>query len=118
MSDAVRIDWGIVDQDCDMCDSARREGWWGMSGVTHCRMCHRTWKMTSKQAHCTVCCAHFSSPTAFDLHLGPIGQPVACMDPGTVINKKTGAYLLMQKEDGTWTRPQVTNDWHTFPDSE
>lgn len=114
----MKIGWQIVDQDCQMCTNHKELGWWGFSGLTHCRMCHRTWPMTSKQAHCTVCCAHFSSPSAFDLHLGPYGQPVACLDPGTVVNRKTGAFLLAQREDGTWTRPQVSNDFHTYPADE
>ena len=115
MSVEGMIVWGIVDQDCDLCDSVRREGWWGMSGITHCRACHRTWKMTTKQAHCTVCCAHFSSPSAFDMHLGPYNEAVACLDPARVTNKKTGEILLVQREDGTWTRPQKEG-W--YPDAD
>lgn len=116
MSAFELIDWNITDRDCDMCANRERDGWWGLGGNTHCRGCHRTWKMTTKQAHCTACCAHFSSPSAFDLHLRGIDEALTCRDPGTVRNKKTGAYLLAQREDGVWTRPQTTDSFHTYPE--
>lgn len=105
MNDLRLIQWDITSRDCDLCANVEREGWWGESGVTHCRLCHRTWKMTTKQAHCMTCCEHFSSPSAFDLHLLPLDAGEACADPSTFTNKKTKERLLVQREDGTWTRP-------------
>lgn len=118
MSDLNIIEWDITDKDCQMCANRERDGWWGLGGMTHCRKCHRTWTMTTKQAHCTVCCEHFSSPSAFDLHLRGVDDPVTCNHPSTVLNKKTGVLLLAQREDGVWTRPQTTDSFHTLPDDD
>ena len=53
--------------DCDLCANNLRDGWWGVAGVTHCHQCHRTWG-GFRQAHCVLCCRHFSTDGAAEQH--------------------------------------------------
>lgn len=66
--------------------------------TTHCSRCRRTWGMSTRQAHCTRCCAHFTTPRAFDLRLTPAG----CRPPGEVMRK--GAGLLARRDSGIWSQ--------------
>jgi len=53
---------------CHICTYASEHGSWPPDHHgTHCRICHRSWSSTS-QAHCTVCCAHFTADSAAELH--------------------------------------------------
>ena len=55
---------------CEHCEHAHRYGWWGPRHKgTHCRRCHLSWTARAQQ-HCTVCCSHFSSESAANLHWG------------------------------------------------
>jgi hypothetical protein len=51
--------------------------------MTRCPICERTWQGLA-EAHCTVCHAHFTTVTAFDLHrVGPTDTR-HCEDPATL----------------------------------
>ena len=55
------------DMSCPLCFKAHHDGWYGKTGLAHCVDCHYTW--TSRQeAHCVVCCEHFSSNSVADAH--------------------------------------------------
>jgi hypothetical protein len=89
------------DLDCPVCQHADEHGWWGVTG-THCRKCHRSWQAL-KQAHCTLCCAHFASVRAADMHMNAQG----CRPPDEV---RTGAgtprLVLRSTKDGAiWGEP-------------
>ena len=77
---------------CPTCSYADAHACWPPEHEgTHCRTCHRSW--TSKaQAHCTVCCAHFTSDSAADLHW----RRGVHVDPEQV----DGLYL---GRDGVWS---------------
>jgi hypothetical protein len=75
---------------CDICTDADEHGSWPQSAPapTQCRCpgCHRSWRMSLKQAHSPTCCAHFSAPSSFDTHLKPhdVGRcrvPAECVKP-------------------------------------
>lgn len=67
---------------CPVCTHADEHGWWGPDHRgTHCRDCHRSWTGL-KEAHCTVCCAHFSTDNHAESHRGVRG---ACIPPGDVL---------------------------------
>lgn len=53
---------------------------------THCVHCHASWTRASKTAHCMSCHRTFSSPSAFDRHLLPVG----CTAPEGVVIRRTG----------------------------
>lgn len=97
----------IIDQ-CEICTHAAEHHWWGMidgKNITHCKKCHRTWKLSqARQAHCATCCAHFSSPSAFDLHLRNGQTGPACRPPGECVTKD-GAARLCADASGMWGRP-------------
>lgn len=88
----------LTTENCKMCETADREGWWGSSQLTHCRKCHLTWNMNTKAAHCTHCHRHFTSPTGFDAHLhtGTDGRSIFHSDP----QKKNT--LFAKNEQGAW----------------
>jgi hypothetical protein len=75
---------------CPTCSYADQHGWWGHQG-THCRGCHRSWTSTA-QAHCAVCCVHFTSDSAAERHWVK-GRHA---DPATI----DGLYL---GPDGAWS---------------
>ena len=53
---------------CATCAFADTHGWWGPGHAgTHCRRCHLSWASTA-QAHCVVCCAHFTTAAVADRH--------------------------------------------------
>lgn len=81
---------------CSVCDYADQHGWWGPDHRgTHCRACHRSWTST-REAHCAVCCAHFTGDTAFERHW-PKGRHA---DPATVGGLHRGP-------DGTWSTSET-----------
>lgn len=88
----------LITENCKMCETADREGWWGTSQLTHCRKCHYTWNMNTKAAHCTHCHRHFTSPTGFDAHLhtGTDGRSIFHSDP----QKKNT--IFAKNEQGAW----------------
>jgi hypothetical protein len=69
-----------------------------------CSKCDRRWG-GDRQAHCSACCAHFSSTRAFDMHFGRIPEsgPPLCRDPGK-LRKRDGSPMLVLY-DGVWHRP-------------
>lgn len=78
---------------CGTCAYAVVHGWWGPDHQgTHCRGCHRSWR-SRREAHCATCHAHFTSPSAFGLHLTSRG----CVDPAT-LRAKSGALVLVEQE--------------------
>lgn len=85
----------MTKESCEACVHAKLHGWWGpdFRGKTHCQQCHRTWAGAS-EAHCRMCCAHFSSNSAADRHWvrSKHVSPVQVAE-------------LSQREDGTWTQP-------------
>lgn len=89
--------------DCEPCAYFDEHKWIG-PGRSHCRMygkgCHRTWTAAG-QAHCRVCHRHFSTTSAFDLHLRPSadGEVVTHLDPATIKSRKTGAHKLVKRRD-------------------
>jgi len=58
---------------------------------THCSTCHRSWTSTA-QAHCTVCCAHFTADSVAEKHW----LRTQHQDPATV----KGLYF---GSDGVWS---------------
>lgn len=61
-----------------------------------CDNCDRTWR-SHREAHCTSCCAHFSSDSAFDRHLGRNG----CSDPSRLRNTKGElVFVLVPRTSG------------------
>ncbi len=94
---------------CEACAYIAEHGWLGPRAPSHCQRCHRSWT-AKNQAHCTGCCSHFSSTSAFDVHLRThdLGETVEHLDPATVRNRKTGEPLLVLGEDdfgSFWRHP-------------
>lgn len=94
---------------CEMCETFRREGWWGTSQATHCLTCHYTWRMGSRQAHCTYCHRHFTSPSGFDAHLktGTDGRSIFHLDP--LASKGHLSYI--RNEQGAWYSPRPEDSY-------
>ena len=66
----------------------------------HCRDCHRTWTRHS-EAHCTICCNHFSSDRGFDLHLAPVRGDDTCFDPATIVRSDgTMMFEIIERNHG------------------
>lgn len=77
---------------CPTCSYADAHGWWGPDHQgTHCRDCHRSWA-SKAQAHCAVCCAHFTTDGVAELHW----RSSRHVDPSQV----DGLYL---GPDGVWS---------------
>ena len=82
-----------------------------MTELTACVDCGRRW--TAKgEAHCAGCCRHFSSDSAFELHVkkppeyGP--RPFeTCRDPATVRTRKGEPKLVLTESrwGPLWSRP-------------
>lgn len=68
--------------ECEPCTRAVEEAWFGPIDGTHCKKCHRTWS-SIKEAHCPMCCRHFSSDTAAQAHKRGVDR-VSCVDPSKV----------------------------------
>jgi hypothetical protein len=68
-----------------------------------CPDCHLAWT-EGQAAHCSGCCVHFSSDSAFDLHhtLDETGRTV-CHDPAT-LHRRNGRPKLVLR-DGVWGWP-------------
>lgn len=85
---------------CDPCVYAAEHGWWGSSvnGGTHCRRCHRTWAGKT-EAHCTVCCQHFTSNRVADKH-DPYCTPdrTVCSERLRVATQKDGSPVFGVRE--------------------
>ena len=80
---------------CPRCAHAAQHGWWGPPhGVTHCRKCHRDWRMGSPQCHCTLCCAHFSNYRGADSHQ----TATRCRPPAEVLAKSGKALLVLCRD--------------------
>ena len=97
------------ERDCARCAHATRHRSWGPPWeVTHCRECHRDWRMSSPQCHCTLCCAHFSNHRAADLHMTATG----CRPLAEVVSKR-GEQRLMLRQDryGPIWRLAGRNPW-------
>lgn len=93
---------------CDICIFAKQHGHWP-EAVIHCDDCHRSWHGLA-EAHCPQCCAHFTSDSAFDLHLTGDG----CKDPATARRKNGFAlYRLVERFGGScWSlAPAVINHY-------
>jgi hypothetical protein len=71
---------------CVACAHTDATGWHGVDGATHCHSCHLTWT-SRRAAHCPVCCEHFTSYSASDLHDAPNG----CIPPAEVEGLKLAA---------------------------
>jgi hypothetical protein len=90
------------------------------AALGNCAGCDRTWDALG-QAHCPSCHAHFSSDSAFDLHLGriPASGPPRCKDPAK-LTKGDGTPKLVLR-DGIWGKPTRDPEWvakrapHDFP---
>lgn len=107
-TDSYDLETGDPNAECPLCLSASSTGWWGVNGVTHCRVTHRTWKLTqTRQAHCETCHEHFSSPSGFDMHLKK-GDAGGCRPPGEVGSPSVPA--LIQSEDGMWSFPPMPEE--------
>lgn len=89
-----------------MCARVGREGWLGQPG-SHCRRCHRSW-VSLVEGHCSLCCAHFTSVGAFDLHVTAVG----CVPPGSVrwrsgVRKGLAKLKVVERKSGpTWCRAE------------
>jgi hypothetical protein len=71
----------------------------------YCNDCKRTWRGES-EAHCSICCAHFTSDDAFDAHLAPSRSDEDCYDPAT-LKTETGEprFVQVQRAQGpVWMR--------------
>lgn len=86
---------------CKWCAYANEHGWWGESGMTHCRDCHATWSGT-RLAHCAACHRTFGGVSGFDDHRKD-GQ---CIDPGTL---KRPQHLVPHPKWGTPIWRQVVD---------
>ncbi len=86
---------------CETCDLKGDQGWGPLpeGAVSHCRDCHRSWRLKS-EGHCAGCHQHFSSEKAFDLHrMGaytPVGERY-CAAPASV-TYSTGTRKLFARE--------------------
>jgi hypothetical protein len=77
---------------CPVCSYADEHGAWPPAHRgTHCRACHRSWTGL-KEAHCVVCCAHFSTDNHAQSHRGPHGT---CLDPAGVLRNDTQPRLRL-----------------------
>ncbi len=80
--------------DCAPCEHNVLHGWWGEmadGAQTHCVSCHRGWS-SYREAHCTVCCAHFVSTKASDKHR----RRGVCMDPAGM-TRRDGQPLFVER---------------------
>lgn len=78
--------------DCPLCAYAKEHGSWPTSHRgTHCHDCHRSWTGL-REAHCTVCCAHFSTDAHAESHRGPRGT---CIPPASVLRKDGQARMRL-----------------------
>lgn len=86
--------------ECPVCEHNRLHGWTGLRKGSHCRDCHRTWTGL-REAHCTLCCAHFTTPANFDRHLTRAG----CQPPAGVVDKAGAPRLVaIERASGlVWT---------------
>jgi hypothetical protein len=81
------------------------------SRYTCTKGCH--WTGLSR-AHCHSCCSTFNTTNGFDAHRQATAGRNRCLNPATLVNKKTGA-LLLQERNGVWyarlhgERPQHWN---------
>ncbi len=69
----------MTTEPCTWCDHAKAHGWWGESGMTHCRDCHASWTGT-RPGHCTGCHRTFGGARGFDEHR----KDGVCVDPETL----------------------------------
>jgi hypothetical protein len=68
--------------------------------IGYCLDCGRKWSARG-EAHCAMCCRHFSSDSAFDRHLAAPDADENCYDPAT-LTKKNGqpAFVLTERASG------------------
>lgn len=97
---------------CPPCTHAIIFGSWGrplhdgVKAATHCRRCHRSWR-SLREAHCAVCCGHFSSNEAASFHWndGSRGSPGKHIPPEDCMRAegKGPRYTTIETEFGpTW----------------
>jgi len=80
---------------CPRCAHVALDASWGPPwDLTHCRKCHRDWRMGSPQCHCTLCCAHFSNHRAADMHITPTG----CRAPAEAVTKNGEPRLVLGRD--------------------
>src|SRR5262245_61819697 len=91
-----------VHERCRYCEYSKDHGWWGpplaellgRPGGTHCIRCHRSW-MSLTEAHCTLCCEHFSTHRTADRHR--VGRGDRCGNPATMC-RPDGQPLFRKRE--------------------
>lgn len=62
-----------------------------------CNICKREWSGHS-EAHCSSCCEHFSSDSAFDRHLARVDSDEVCHHPSTILRKNSDVPWFVQTE--------------------
>jgi hypothetical protein len=100
--------------DCQLCAHANDHGWWGDSGVTHCRTCHATWNLGTRTTHCVSCHETFSTPGNCDAHQRPAKgeKGLHCRPPAQAgLEARENAHATR-----TWVRPD-DRGWQEAPAS-
>ncbi len=71
--------------------------------IGSCNDCGREWSGHT-EAHCSVCCRHFTSDSAFDLHLAGPQSDDACYPPDSIEDRKGRPVLTLADRRGgeTW----------------
>lgn len=73
-----------------------------------CGGCDATWGGVTR-AHCGDCHRTFAGASGFDLHRSTRGEHGGCIDPATIVNRKTGSRVL-ELRNGLWSAPEMTEE--------
>ena len=63
----------------------------------YCKICEKRW-ISKSECHCSGCCQHFKSNSAFDKHRFGTGEKRRCLTAGEMIAKK----MVYIAEKGYW----------------
>jgi hypothetical protein len=99
-------------QTCKWCTTADREGWWGDSDISHCRVCGETWPQRSTFVHCVICHRTFSNHSSLALHKALNNE---CLDPAELV-KSNGDKVFGEPRPAKygvliWRKASGANPW-------
>jgi hypothetical protein len=98
-------------EDCQPCDHAAREGWWGPGHRgTHCQDCHRSWTGYA-EAHCAECHLHFSTDHVAAAHR--VGDHCMTLSDLRAVRRESGSPVFDTRSRASglvvvWWRDQAS----------
>lgn len=101
---------------CVPCDNNFELGWWGpgYETKTHCRVCHRTWPVATKEVHCLSCHESFTNITISDWH----DRTGACLPPSDISRKDGTPVYGSQVRSGRQLWGGARSESHPFAEGE